>query len=85
MTRLLAALGRYRPRHMRKAIAAAAAAGVVPAAAALQDLDLTRDEAGLIIGTALVAFVGVFVAPANAPVTMPAPLQLRAARHRQEP
>lgn len=76
---------RYRLRHVRKAVAAAVAAGVVPAAAALQDLDVTRNEAGLVLGTVLVAFVGTFLAPANAPVTTPAPIVQRHARRRQEP
>jgi len=65
---LLATLRRYRPRHVRKAIAAAAGAAVVPLAAGLSDLDLTRDELGLTVGAALVAFVGVFVAKPNAPL-----------------
>lgn len=69
-------MSRYRLRHVRKALAAAAAAGVVPLAAALQDLDVTRNEAGLVLGTVLVAFVGTFLAPANAPLPTPAPVEL---------
>lgn len=61
-------VARLRFRHLRKAVAGGCA-GVVPIAAkALTDLDVSRGEAGQLVGAFVLGFGIVFFGPSNAPV-----------------
>lgn len=66
--RVVAYVRRLRFRHLRKAVAGGCA-GVVPLTAkALTDLDVSRTEAGQMLGAFVLGFGVVFFARPNEPV-----------------